>query len=184
MIVTVAALGTELLFAPRPRLRVGMGAQAGDRLGAWLNEHELEGALVIGFSGATRAGLGAGTVLLAAEILGDGSDPIPLDPALVAKARGALPDAAVGAVATVARPADPVEKARLGVDALAVDMESAHLAREFADRGMPFLIVRIVLDELWEDASGFHIRWAGRALACSRRLGQAAAALRPVLEGA
>ncbi|MBC7169868.1 hypothetical protein H5T54_02885 [Candidatus Bipolaricaulota bacterium] len=180
----MAALRTELLFAPRPRLRVGMGAQAGDRLRAWLDGHEPAGALVIGFSGATRAGVGAGTVLLAAEILGNGSDPIPLDSARVAKAKGALPDAVAGAVATVTGPAAPADKARRGVDALAVDMESAHLARELARRGTPFLVVRVVLDELWEDVLGSpRIRWARRALACARRLGRAAAALRPVLEG-
>ncbi|HEU68474.1 MAG TPA: hypothetical protein ENN53_04575 [Candidatus Acetothermia bacterium] len=160
-----------------------MGRQAGDRLRAWLDVRNPGGALVIGFSGATRAGVGAGTVVLAEAIWGDGSG-IPLDRALVARAREALPDAVVGAVATVARPAGPAEKARLGLEALAVDMESAHLGRELVRRGIPFLIVRIVLDELWEDVSGFPIRWAGRALACSRKLGRAAAALRPVVEAA
>lgn len=183
MIVTVAALRTELLFAPRPRLRVGAGAQAGVQLRAWLEAHPPGKALVIGFCGATRASLGAGTVLLAEKILCQGAE-IPLDRALVARAREALPDAVAGAIATVAGPADPVEKARLGSEALAVDMESACLGRELVRQGIPFLIVRIVLDELWEDVSEFPIRWAGRALACSRSLGHAAAALGPVLEGA
>lgn len=184
MILTVAALRTELLFAPRPRLRVGVGARAGIRLRAWLDEHELVGALVVGFSGAARAGLGAGTVVLADEIRREGSDPIPLDPALVARARGALRGAAEGPVASVSKPAGPAEKARLGLEVLAVDLESAALGRELARQGIPFLVVRAILDELWEDVSGLPIRWAGRALACSRALGRAAAALRPVLEGA
>jgi len=183
VIVTVAALRTELLFAPRPRLRVGLGAGAGGWLRDRLNGHRPQGALVVGFSGATRADLAAGSVVLAEEILCDGSGPVSLDRALVARAGARLPGAVVGTVATVARVADPAGKARLGLDALAVDMESAHLARELADRGIPFLVVRVVLDELWEDVlASPRARWAGRALACARELGRAATALRPVLE--
>ncbi|QAA77170.1 MAG: hypothetical protein BIP78_1404 [Candidatus Bipolaricaulis sibiricus] len=185
MILTVAALATELLFVPRPRLRVGVGAGAGQRLRAWLGGHRPDGVLVVGFAGATRAGVAAGSLLVAAEILGDESDRIPLDPALVARAQAALPHAIVEGVATVARPADPAGKARLGVGAAAVDMESLHLARELAGRGIPFLVVRAVLDELWEDVLGSpRMRWAGRAVACARRLGRAAEMLGPVLEGA
>ncbi len=183
MIVTVAALGTELLFAPRPRLRVGVGAQAGGRLRAWLAGHKPGGALVVGFSGSTRAGLGAGTVVLVEGILADGSDPVLVDRALVARARDVLPGAVVGPVASVPRIADPAEKARLGLDALAVDMESAHLARELSGRRIPFLVLRVILDELWEDVAGRpRVRWAGRALGCAVTLGRAAGALRPALE--
>lgn len=181
MIVTVAALGTELLFAPRPALRVGVGREAGGRLGAWLDEHEPEGAIVIGFSGATRAGVRVRQVILAAEILWDGASPLRLDRALLARAEAALSGVTTGAVATLQGPASPPVKARRGVDALAVDMESAYLARELAWRGIPFLVVRIILDELWEDIPRLPIRWAGRALSCSRALGKAAARLRPVL---
>ncbi|HAZ30027.1 TPA: hypothetical protein DCY65_00420 [Candidatus Acetothermia bacterium] len=184
MIVTVAALRTELLFVPRPRVQVGVGAEAAGRLRRWLNGKGPRAALVVGFSGAARAGLAAGTVVLAASIVSDGADPVSLDGVLVARAQEALPKAVVGPVATVDRPAGPAEKARLGVDALAVDMESSPLARELSDRGIPFLVVRVVLDELWEDVfSGPRARWAGQAIACARRLGAAAAALRPVWEG-
>ncbi|MBC7293639.1 MAG: hypothetical protein H5T84_06005 [Thermoleophilia bacterium] len=185
LILTVAALATELLFAPRPRLRVGVGVGASERLRAGMRGRRADGVLVVGFAGATRAGVAAGTLVLAAEILGDESDRIPLDPALVARAQAALPHAVVEGVATVARPADPGNKARLGVEAVAVDMESLHLARELAGRGIPFLVVRAVLDEVWEDVLGSpRIRWARRALACARTLGRAAETLGPVLEGA
>ncbi|MGD9840843.1 MAG: hypothetical protein AB7U87_03980 [Candidatus Bipolaricaulis sp.] len=183
MILTVAALGTELLFAPRPQLRAGVGAGGRGRVGAWLSEHRPAGAVIIGFSGATHASLGAGSLVLVEGIVSDGRDPIPLDRALIVRAQRALPGATVGAVATVAQPADPAEKARLGLDALAVDMESAHLAEEFAGRGIPFLVVRVILDELWEDVSQFPVRWTGRAVAAARKLGQAASALVPILEG-
>lgn len=183
MTVTVAALRTELLFIPRPRVRVGIGAGAGNRLRCWLDGKGPRAALVVGFSGAARADLAAGTLVLAAGIVSDGANPISLDGVLVEQAREVLPAAVVGEVATVGRPSGPTEKACLGVDALAVDMESAHLARELAGREIPFLVVRVVLDELWEDVfSGPRIRWARRAIAYSRRLGEAAARLRPVLE--
>lgn len=182
MIVTVAALRTELLFAPRPRLRVGVGEEGGGRLRGWLEQHEPTGALIVGFAGATRAALGAGTLVLADEIRGDGSGSLPLDPVLVARARDALRGAPVGPVASVPKLAGPAEKARLGLEVLAVDMESAALGRELARRGIPFLVVRAILDELWEDVSGFPICWVGRALACARALSRAAAVLRPVLE--
>lgn len=183
MIVTVAALETELLFAPRPRLRVGVGAEAGGRLRDWLEGHRPKGALVVGFSGATRANPGAGSVVLAEGIVADGLDPIVPTSAWVARAVEALPSAVLGTVTTVAQPADPAHKARLGLDALAVDMESAHLARELSRREIPFLVLRIVLDELWEDvAVPPRVRWAGRALVCAHRLGRAAAVLRPVWE--
>lgn len=183
MIVTVAALATELLFAPRPRMRVGVGAEARGRLRDWLAGHRPRGALVVGFSGATRANLAAGSAVLADTVVAEGTDPLVLDRALVARGCEALPSAVVGTVVTVARPADPAQKTRLGLDALAVDMESAHLARELARQGIPFLVVRVVLDELWEDiVSSSRIRWAGRAIVCARSLGRAAEALRPVLE--
>lgn len=184
MIVTVAALRTELLFAPRPRLCVGVGAKARDNLRRWLASHRPTGAVVVGFSGAARAEVRAGTVVLASAIASPGQPPLELDPALVAQARETLPEAAVGPVATVAGKTGPADKARLGLDALAVDMESAGLAREFREQGIPFLVVRVILDALWEDAfAPLPVRWARRAMVGSHRLGRAARAVRPVLEG-
>lgn len=184
MIVTVAALRTELLFAPRPWLWVGVGAGARGRLARWLDRHPTRGVVIVGFCGGTRAALRPGDLVLAAAVATEGQE-IAASQTLLELARVALPEAHVGGVATVEAPADPVAKARLGVDALAVDMESAHLAQEFSERGIPFLVLRVVLDALWEDVSaGLRIRWAGRAMGCARRLGQAAAALRPILEGA
>lgn len=184
MIVTVAALRTELLFVPRPRLRVGVGTGARARLARWLDRHPTGGVMVVGFCGGTRAALRPGDLILA-DTLTAGEEEVPVSPALLTRAGAVFPAAHVGPVATVDAPADPGDKARLGVDALAVDMESAHLARELTARATPFLVVRVVLDALWENVSaGPHLRWAGRAVGCARRLGQAAAALRPILEGA
>lgn len=184
MIVTVAALRTELLFVPRPRLSVGVGAKAGENLRRWLAGHRPTGALAVGFSGSTRAELPAGTLVLARAISCPGGDVLKLDPKLLRRAREALPGVVVGPVVTVEGETRPPDKARLGLDALAVDMESVEIAREFLRLGIPFLMVRAVLDELWEDVfAPFPVRWARRALLCSHRLGMAARALRPVLEG-
>ncbi|RLE29294.1 hypothetical protein DRJ54_04890 [Candidatus Acetothermia bacterium] len=178
-VLTVAALRTELLFAPRPRMALGMGEAAAPRLVKLLDRRTPAGVLVVGFCGATRAGLPPGTLVLASAV-----DGTALPQGLVERARERLPGAEVGTVVTVGAPASPAGKARLSPDALAVDMESVHLAAELSSRGIPFLILRCVLDALWEDLSaGPRLRWARRALACARRLGQGARALVPALEG-
>ncbi|MBC7099086.1 hypothetical protein H5T52_08210 [Candidatus Bipolaricaulota bacterium] len=178
--LTVGALRTELCFCPRPRAVLGVGQRARARL-RWILEGERPaGVLVVGFSGATRASLPVGTLVLAESARG-----VRVPDGLLERARKVLPGAKVGPVAQASSLASPEEKARLGVEALAVDMESADLAAELSSRGVPFLILRCILDALWEDPSrGPHIRWARRALLCARRLGQGARALIPVLEGA
>ncbi len=180
MVLTVAALRTELLFAPWPRAALGMGQKARARLRRILEGERPAGVLVVGFSGAARASLPVGALVLA-----DSARGVRVPDGLLERARKALPEAEVGPVATVESPAAPAEKARLSADALAVDMESGYLAAELSSRGIPFLVVRCVLDALWEDVtSGLKFRFARRALVCARRLGQAAGALVPVLEGA
>jgi len=180
VVLTVAALRTELLFAPRPRAALGVGGAAADRLAKLLKRNRPSAVLVVGFCGATRASLSPGTLVLASAV-----DGTALPEGLVERARANLPGVEVGPLVTVEAPASPAEKARLSPDALAVDMESAHLAGELSSQGIPFLILRCVLDALWEEISaGMRLRWARRALLCARRLGQGARTLRPVLEGA
>lgn len=178
--LTVAALRTELCFSPRPRAALGVGAGARAQLVRLLEKERPAGVLVVGFSGAARADLPVGALVLA-----DSARGVRVPEGLLERAKKALPGAKVGPVTQVSSLASPQEKARLGVEALAVDMESADLAAELSSRGVPFLILRCILDALWEDPSrGLHIRWARRALLCARRLGQGAGALIPVLEGA
>ena len=175
----MAALRTELLFAPRPRAPLGVGEAAAHRLAELLDRKSPAGVLVIGFCGATRGNLPPGALLIAEQI-GD----ILMPAELVVRAKEALPEAKVGPLVQVESPAAPAGKARLSPDALAVDMESEALAAELSARGTPFLILRCVLDALWEDLSrGPRPRWAGRALGCARRLGRAARVLVSVLEG-
>jgi len=152
-----------------------MGAAAGRRLASALDAVRPAGALVIGFSGGARASLGVGDLVLvdrACDAQGESACP----PALVADAARRLPGLRVGPAMTVGEIAGPEGKARHGLDALVVDLESAHLARELASRGIPFLIVRAVLDPVWDEVpSGLRLApWAGRAVLCARRLGSAA----------
>lgn len=192
MILTVGALRTELFFIRGPKVALGVGERAGGRLSHWLDGKRPAGVLVVGFCGGLRATLPPGTSVLAGELVGDPGARSPLrvlvNGKLLGKAKEKLPEARVGTLVTLDRsrnrPVGPAEKACLGIDALGVDLESAHLARELWERGIPFLVVRIVLDALWEEPP-FGARralWARRAIACARQLGRAAQALSPTLE--
>ncbi|HDI11041.1 MAG TPA: hypothetical protein ENF77_01810 [Candidatus Acetothermia bacterium] len=178
-VLVVAALRTELLFVRhRPVAILGMGDKAAPRLVGLVRRKRPLGVLAVGFCGATWATLPPGALVLAS-----GVDGLEVPGELVERARTMLPRAEVGPVATVKALADPREKARLGLDALAVDMESAPLARQLASLGIPFLILRCVLDALWEDVSiGPRLRWTKRALMCARRLAEGVRTLVPVLE--
>ena len=177
-VLTVAALRTELLLAPRPRAALGVGKAAAPRLAKLLDRKRPAGVLVIGFAGAARAGLPPGTLLIA-----DRAGDVSLPEELVTKAKELLPEAEVGPLVQVQAPAAPEEKASFSPDALAVDMESEALAAELSSQGVPFLILRCVLDALWEDLTrGPRLRWMGRALSYARKLGRGAWALAPLLE--
>ncbi|MGC9529258.1 MAG: hypothetical protein ACP5G2_01375 [Candidatus Bipolaricaulaceae bacterium] len=185
MVCVVAALRTELLFVrSRPRLAVGTGPGAAARLVAGWGKKSPEAVLVVGFSGATRAELPAGALILASRVQGAGAA-VDVPGGLLSAARAVVPWAASGPIQTVDQLAGPGEKARLSLDALAVDMESAHLAGELSRREIPFLVVRSVLDLLWEDVTtGPRARWAARALTCAAGLGRACRRLAPVMAGA
>jgi nucleoside phosphorylase len=182
MTVTVAALRTELLFAPRPRAALGVGQAARVGLRRVLARWRPTGVVVVGYSGGLHASLSPRTLLLPDRLLGP-KGVVRTGAAALARAAEILPQAKVGPVITVDRAAAPWDKAALGVDAFGVDLESALLGEELFRQGIPFLVVRIVFDALWESVPTGWSRgaWAGRALACSWRLGQAARLLRPAL---
>ena len=184
MIAAVAALRTELLFVRGcHKVRTGTGPGASERLARALEALRPQGAVVLGFCGAAHARLVPGTLILATSIR-HGGEVLEVPPELVVRAEERLPDADPGALVTVDDVADPATKARISLDAFGVDMESFHLARELRARGIPFLVVRCVLDALWEDISRApRVRWTARALACARKLGAAVKALAPLLAG-
>ncbi|HDC92261.1 MAG TPA: hypothetical protein ENF15_00655 [Candidatus Acetothermia bacterium] len=183
MTVAVAALRTELLFVRgMPRIVVGMGPRSRERLAEALGRLRARGAVVLGFCGATHARLAPGSLILASSIR-HGAEEIEVSGGLIAAAGKRLPAAEIGPVYTADRIADPPEKARLSLFAMGVDMESFHLAQELRARRVPFLILRCVLDTLWEDVSHRSLRFVGRAISCARRLGRAAEVLAPMLAG-
>jgi hypothetical protein len=176
--LTVAALRTELLFAPRPCSPLGVGPRSRANLARALDEAGPAGVLVLGFCGGLRASLSPGDLLLADRVV-DAEGEVQIAPDEVARASRLVSSAHVESLVTVSRTADPGQKARLGLTAAGCDMESSFLARELVARELPFVIVRVVLDALWEDLpSGLSsVLWAPRAIACARRLGGAAHAL-------
>ena len=182
MIVAVAALRTELLFVRGcPRVRTGIGPGARERLARALERIRPRAAVILGFCGATRARLAPGTLILATS-LRRGEEELAIPEEIVAAAREGLPGAQAGTMVTVDGMADAAEKARLSLDAVAVDMESFHLAVALRERGIPFLVVRCVLDPLWEDLSQrSNVLLAPRALRCARRLARAMRTLAPLL---
>ena len=174
--VAVAALRTELLFSPGPKRALGVGSRAVEGLRRLLDRMNPAGVLVVGFSGATVPELNPGDLVLATSV---GEIPVPDE--IVRAAAAVLPGAVPGAIAQAERLLGPAAKARLGLDAVAVDMESESLAAELRGRGIPFAVVRCVLDALWEDVdAGPRLRWAGRALRCALRLGEAVRVLAPI----
>lgn len=182
MIVAVAALRTELLFLRGyPRVRTGVGPGARERLARALERIRPHAVVILGFCGATWAYLVPGTLVLATS-LRRGKEELRVPGDVVAAARERLPEAQIGPLATVDGMADPATKARLSPDAVAVDMESFDLAAALQKRGIPFLVVRCVLDPLWEDISRrAKTLLAPRAIVCARRLARAMRTLAPVL---
>lgn len=178
VILTVAALRTELVFAPRPRAAVGVGRKARAGLVRALNRWKPEGVVVIGYCGGLRAGLHPGTLILAERVVGP-EGTVRVGGSILARAKALVPKAAFGPIVTIETPAEPAKKAVLGIDALGVDLESAHLVRELFRRGIPFVVARIVLDAVWEEIPNrmLILGWALRALRCSRRLGDTAVRL-------
>jgi adenosylhomocysteine nucleosidase len=139
---SLAGPGVELVCS-------GMGAAAAARAAeSLLGRAAPPRALVaVGFCGALDPALRAGDLVAAERVLDErGGEALPADPALLAAApgrRGTL----VSAVRLVRAPAGRARLRALdGGRALAVDLESAALARAAAAAGVPFLALRAVTD--------------------------------------
>ncbi|WP_217915031.1 hypothetical protein [Miltoncostaea marina] len=119
----------------------GMGAAAAGRAAAAL-PGGLRAILSAGFCGALDPTLRVGDLVAGEEVLDEASgERFPADGRLLAAAPGRR-----GTIVSARRLArTPRDRARL--DGLAVDMESAAIAREAAGRGTPFLALRAVTDE-------------------------------------
>ncbi|MBC7222313.1 hypothetical protein H5T56_04970 [Candidatus Bipolaricaulota bacterium] len=181
-VMVVAALRTELLFVRGPKAALGVGAKARARLRTVLERCRPSAVAIVGYAGGLRADLPPGILILADSVL-DKEGEVRADEQLLSRAKELLPHAQVGPIFTDEKLTPLAEKTELEKKALAVDMESSHLARELFSRRIPFLVGRVVLDARWEEApqGPRALLWAGRALRCSWVLGRAAPALRTVL---
>ncbi len=127
-------------------------------LSAALSGVSVKAAILSGFCGALQPGMWAGDLVLSPELLpppGSGSPALSGDASLLSELRKALAKSALpfheGRGITVHTPlGDPEEKERLGrmSGALAVDMENYALAQFFSERGIPFAVLRSVLDPM------------------------------------
>jgi nucleoside phosphorylase len=116
----------------------------------------LAGIIGIGVAGGLMSGLSVGDVVLSARVY-DAHGPVALpDSAWIGRAVARTPRARLGAIVTVERlVTTAVSKAQLrqatDVDAAVVDMESAAWARVAAQRGVPDVVARSVLDRSEDD---------------------------------
>ena len=119
----------------------GMGADAADRAAARLLADGPRGVVAAGFCGALDPALRVGDLVAAEAVADEDGARFPADPALLAAAPGRR-----GVLVSARRLArTPADRARL--DGLAVDLESAAIARRCAEAGVPFLALRAVTDE-------------------------------------
>ena len=155
MILVTACFSIESRWiARRPEVRVvrtAMGERARETMEG-LGSEMPDASLLIatGFCGGIDARIRRGDLFLARFVRHRGQE-IRVDPGLLKWARNALHGGSaglhVGPCASVDHVLRPAEKRTLAADGVtAVDMESGPLARWAADRGTPFIALRVVLD--------------------------------------
>ena len=143
-------------------IKTGMGpAAAATAAQAVLSDAVWDAIVSTGFAGGLGA-VGIGDVIVGTDVCDwrrvQSGEVFQADPALRAIARGVADEAQLswseGPVAMVARVlcrADEKRALAATSGAIAVDMESAAIAREAASRNVPFLLVRAVSDRVDDD---------------------------------
>lgn len=179
--MVVAALRTELFFVRPPKRALGVGERAVLALKEVLAQNDPCGVIIVGYAGGLRPELAPTTLILADRLLSDQGE-ILLRSELLAQAQEILPEVIVGPIFTDKNLAKKERKAELKEKAVAVDMESFFLGAILADAGVPYLVLRAVLDGAEEEV-GWPIRFFGRAIGGSWKIGRAAEALRGVVGG-
>ncbi|MCX7750769.1 MAG: adenosyl-hopene transferase HpnH, partial [Candidatus Bipolaricaulota bacterium] len=135
-VIVVAALRTELLFVRGPKAALGVGARSQGRLCAFLARRRPQGVVIVGYAGGLHADLRPGALVLP-DLVWDQKGAVRVSGELLARARTRLPHARVGPLFTDERLTPLAAKAAFEGRALAVDMETSHLARELSARGIP-----------------------------------------------
>src|SRR2546423_13383484 len=162
-LLIVAALKRELAVIARDRrgglalLDTGEGPRNAERaLRAWLNEHQAQAVINVGFGGALSASLQAGDLAIAREVRGPGRQ-LDASRSPLFQLASHLDGVRIGTAITVdeivckatakrqlAEAFDPGETAW-------VDMESLAVAEVCDELQMPYLIVRAISDAVNED---------------------------------
>ena len=146
-IVVVCALEIErraLAGLERPGVEIhvsGIGPDAAAALGERLTQRPLRAMIATGFCGALIPRLDVGTIVVAECVVHENTgDVFAADDVMLAAAEGRR-GTLVSAVEVARTPAD-----RAALQGLAVDMESAALARAARDADVPFIAIRAISD--------------------------------------
>lgn len=146
-IVVVCALEIErraLAGLERPGVEIhvsGIGPDAAAALGERLTQRPLRAMIATGFCGALIPRLDVGTIVVAERVVHENTgDVFAADDVMLAAAEGRR-GTLVSAGEVARTPAD-----RAALQGLAVDMESAALARAARDADVPFIAIRAVSD--------------------------------------
>ena len=119
----------------------GMGPDAAAALGEWLIQRSVRAMISTGFCGALIPRLDVGTIVVAERVVHENTgDVFEADDVMLAAAEGRR-GTLVSASEVARTPAD-----RAALQGLAVDMESAALARAARDADVPFIAIRAVSD--------------------------------------
>jgi 4-hydroxy-3-methylbut-2-enyl diphosphate reductase len=183
-LVVAAALRLEARALRRgapalPVLRAGMGPANARRSAGQLADSPARRIAVAGVCGGLEASQPVGEVVVATEVRVEGAEAVPCEhEALVAALRARGIEPRVGPILSVDHVVRGESREALRrTGALAVDMESAWLARAAA--GRPFAVLRVVLD-----APGREIARLGIALDTFRALRRLALAAPALLDWA
>lgn len=145
-VVTVCGPGPARVEARLAASLLAASGQPGrDAAGPW------SGIISFGCAGALDPALAPGSWVVGRSV-SSGSEWVATDPAWTQALLARLPGARPGVVAGLDAPlVSPGDKARLWRDsgACAVDMESQAAARAARAHGLPFAVVRVVLDPAW-----------------------------------
>ena len=146
-IVVVCALEIErraLAGLERPGVEIhvsGIGPDAAAALGERLTQRPLRAMIATGFCGALIPRLDVGTIVVAERVVHENTgDAFAADDVMLAAAEGRR-GTLVSAGEVARTPAD-----RAALQGLAVDMESAALARAARDADVPFIAIRAISD--------------------------------------
>jgi adenosylhomocysteine nucleosidase len=148
----------------------GAGARCGPALARVLDEQRPSAVVLAGVAGGLDPSLAPGAVVLVREARAEGVAPVAPDPALFAEARAALRRAGIAFVSapalTVAGPIaapDAKRDAWNATGAAVIDMETQVMASLLAERGVPWLAVRTVLDPARDTLPRELARWQDEA---------------------